>query len=187
MTIPPVRKALIVTGGSRGIGAATARLAAERGFAVCVNYRANRAAADAVVAAIAAAGGTAIAVGADVASEPEVVRLFATVDRALGPLGALVAPRPKRFERHQKEDDETDDDRHSWFQPFTAKALRTLQRRDRSLCGDAAIPCMRDHCAEDPRCDARADGGSADRARRGDHRPQRAIESPFAAELARAG
>ena len=90
MTIPPVRKALIVTGGSRGIGAATARLAAERGYAVCVNYRANRAAADAVVAAIAAAGGTAIAVGADVASEPEVVRLFATVDRALGPLGALV-------------------------------------------------------------------------------------------------
>ena len=90
MTIPPVRKALIVTGGSRGIGAATARLAAERGFAVCVNYRANRAAADAVVAAIAAAGGTAIAVGADVASEPEVMRLFATVDRALGPLGALV-------------------------------------------------------------------------------------------------
>ena len=81
---------MIVTGGSRGIGAATARLAAERGFAVCVNYRANRAAADAVVAAIAAAGGTAIAVGADVASEPEVVRLFATVDRALGPLGALV-------------------------------------------------------------------------------------------------
>ena len=90
MTIPPVRKALIVTGGSRGIGAATARLAAERGYAVCVNYRANRAAADAVVAAIAAAGGTAIAVGADVASEPEVMRLFATVDRALGPLGALV-------------------------------------------------------------------------------------------------
>jgi len=81
---------MIVTGGSRGIGAATARLAAERGYAVCVNYRANRAAADAVVAAIAAAGGTAIAVGADVASEPEVVRLFATVDRALGPLGALV-------------------------------------------------------------------------------------------------
>src|SRR2546430_1494069 len=73
-----------------GIGAATARLAAERGYAVGVNYRANRAAADAVVAAITGAGGTAIAIGADVASEPEVVRLFATVDRALGPLGALV-------------------------------------------------------------------------------------------------
>jgi len=81
---------MIVTGGSRGIGAATARLAAERGYAVCVNYRANRGAADEVVASIAAAGGTAIAVGADVASEADVVRLFATVDRALGPVRALV-------------------------------------------------------------------------------------------------
>jgi len=81
---------MIVTGGSRGIGAATARLAAERGYAVCVNYRTNRAAADEVVAAIVAAGGTAIAVGADVASEPAVVRLFADVDRALGPVRALV-------------------------------------------------------------------------------------------------
>jgi NAD(P)-dependent dehydrogenase (short-subunit alcohol dehydrogenase family) len=81
---------MIVTGGSRGIGAATARLAAERGYAVCVNYRTNRVAADEVVAAIAAAGGTAIAVGADVASEPAVVRLFAEVDRALGPVRALV-------------------------------------------------------------------------------------------------
>ena len=81
---------MIVTGGSRGIGAATARLGAERGYAVCVNYRANRAAADEVVASIAAAGGTAIAVGADVASEADAVRLFATVDRALGPVRALI-------------------------------------------------------------------------------------------------
>ena len=81
---------MIVTGGSRGIGAATARLAAERGYAVCVNYRANRDAADIVVGEIAAAGGTAIAVGADVASEPDVVRLFSAVDAALGPLDALV-------------------------------------------------------------------------------------------------
>jgi NAD(P)-dependent dehydrogenase (short-subunit alcohol dehydrogenase family) len=81
---------MIVTGGSRGIGAATARLAAERGYAVCVNYRANRHAAEEVVAAIAAAGGTAIAVAADVASEADVVRLFSTVDAALGPLHALV-------------------------------------------------------------------------------------------------
>src|SRR5947208_9233891 len=83
-------KVMIVTGGSRGIGAATARLAAERGYAVCVNYRANRDAADTVVGEIAAAGGTAIAVGADVASEPDVVRLFSAVDAALGPLHALV-------------------------------------------------------------------------------------------------
>ena len=81
---------LLVTGGSRGIGAATARLAAERGYTVGVNYRQNRAAADAVVAAIAAAGGTAFAVRADVASEPDVVRLFETVTAELGPIRALV-------------------------------------------------------------------------------------------------
>jgi NAD(P)-dependent dehydrogenase (short-subunit alcohol dehydrogenase family) len=85
-----VQKVLIVTGGGRGIGAATARLAGERGYAVCVNYRQNRAAADTVVATIRSAGGTALAVGADVASEPDVVRLFETVDAELGPLTALV-------------------------------------------------------------------------------------------------
>jgi NAD(P)-dependent dehydrogenase (short-subunit alcohol dehydrogenase family) len=81
---------LLVTGGSRGIGAATARLAAGRGYTVCVNYRRNRAAADEVVAAIAAAGGTAIAAGADVASEAEVVRLFEKVTAELGPIRVLV-------------------------------------------------------------------------------------------------
>jgi NAD(P)-dependent dehydrogenase (short-subunit alcohol dehydrogenase family) len=85
-----VQKVLIVTGGSRGIGAATARLAAQRGYAVCVNSRRNRAAADALVSEIAASGGTALAVGADVASEPDVVNLFATVDARLGPLAGLV-------------------------------------------------------------------------------------------------
>jgi len=81
---------LIVTGGSRGIGAATARLAAERGYAVCVNYRAQREAAERLAAEIGAAGGRAIAVGADVASEADVVRLFAEVDAALGAVTALV-------------------------------------------------------------------------------------------------
>jgi NAD(P)-dependent dehydrogenase (short-subunit alcohol dehydrogenase family) len=85
-----VTKVLIVTGGSRGIGAATARLAAERGYAVCVNYRKNQAAAEALVSEITAAGGTALAVGADIASEPDVVRLFESVDARLGPLTALV-------------------------------------------------------------------------------------------------
>ena len=83
-------KVLLVTGGGRGIGAATAQLAAERGYAVCVNYRRNREAAEAVVSAIESSGGTAIAVGADVASEPEVVALFEAVDARLGPLTALV-------------------------------------------------------------------------------------------------
>jgi NAD(P)-dependent dehydrogenase (short-subunit alcohol dehydrogenase family) len=81
---------VIVTGGSRGIGAATARLAAERGYAVCVNYRSNAAAANDVVQSIAAAGGRAIAVQADVAIEFDVVRLFETCDAKLGRLTALV-------------------------------------------------------------------------------------------------
>ena len=85
-----VQKILIVTGASRGIGAATARLAALRGYAVCVNYLRNRSAADAVVADIVKGGGAAIAVGADVSSEADVVRLFAAVDRSLGPVSALV-------------------------------------------------------------------------------------------------
>lgn len=83
-------KVLVVTGGSRGIGAATARLAAERGYAVCVNYAANRKAADSVVADIERAGGKAIAVAADVSSEPDVLRMFETVDRSLGRVTALV-------------------------------------------------------------------------------------------------
>jgi len=85
-----MNRVLIVTGGGRGIGAATAQLAAERGYSVCVNYRKNRTSAEAVVSGIEAAGGKALAVEADVASEDDVVRLFETVDAALGPLTALV-------------------------------------------------------------------------------------------------
>src|SRR5687768_4481159 len=81
---------LLVTGGSRGIGAATARLAAARGYAVAVNYRTRRDAADAVVAAITATGGRAVALQADVAVEADVVRLFDECDRELGPIAALV-------------------------------------------------------------------------------------------------
>src|SRR5215468_7118870 len=80
---------LIVTGASRGIGAATARLAAGRGWDVCVNFHAARGAADAVVAEVRALGRQAISVQADVASEADVVRLFQAAD-ALGPLSGLV-------------------------------------------------------------------------------------------------
>lgn len=83
-------KVLIVTGGSRGIGAAVARLGAEQGYAVCISYLSNRAAAEQVVASIAGKGGRAIAVQADVAVEAQVVRLFEQVDSSLGPLTALV-------------------------------------------------------------------------------------------------
>ena len=85
-----MRKVILITGASRGIGAATARLAAARGYAVCVNYLKNRDAADAVVAEIEASGGRAIAVAADVASESAVVNLFNSVDERLGTLTALV-------------------------------------------------------------------------------------------------
>ena len=84
------RGVMIVTGGGRGIGAATARLAAARGYAVCVNFLRNRGAAEAVVQDIRNDGGRAIAVPGDVASEPDVVRLFQETDRSLGPLRALV-------------------------------------------------------------------------------------------------
>jgi len=83
-------KVMMVTGGSRGIGAATALLGAERGYAVAVNYRSNRDAADSLVKAIQSKGGKAIAVPGDVASETDVVRLFEATDRALGRVSALV-------------------------------------------------------------------------------------------------
>jgi NAD(P)-dependent dehydrogenase (short-subunit alcohol dehydrogenase family) len=85
-----MNKVVIVTGGSRGIGAATALLAAERGYAVCVNYLYNSAAADQVVYDIEQQGGTAIAVAADVTSELDVVNLFNRVDEELGQVTALV-------------------------------------------------------------------------------------------------
>ena len=81
---------LLITGGARGIGAATARIAAAKGYTVAVNYRERRDAADAVVADIEAAGGTAAAFEADVADEGAVERLFAVVEDRLGPLAALV-------------------------------------------------------------------------------------------------
>lgn len=81
---------MLVTGGGRGIGAATARLAAQRGYAVCVNYVSNGAAAEALVAEIAAAGGRAIAVQGDVCREADVERLFARTESDLGPITALV-------------------------------------------------------------------------------------------------
>ncbi len=81
---------VLITGGSRGIGAATALLAAQQGYAVAVNYTTNSLAADAVVQTIRASGGTAITVQADVAMESQVLAMFEKVDAKLGPLCALV-------------------------------------------------------------------------------------------------
>jgi len=81
---------MIVTGGSRGIGAAIARLAGRRGYHVCVNYHRSEAEAGRVADDIAATGGRAITVQADTSSEADVLRLFRQVDRELGPVTALV-------------------------------------------------------------------------------------------------
>jgi NAD(P)-dependent dehydrogenase (short-subunit alcohol dehydrogenase family) len=83
-------KTILVTGGSRGIGAACALLAAGQGYRVCINYRADAAAAAEVVRAIEAAGGTAFALQADVADEAEVMRMFAEIDARCGRLDALI-------------------------------------------------------------------------------------------------
>jgi len=84
------RQVVLITGGGRGIGAATARLAARRGFAVGVNYLQRHADAESLAAGIRRDGGQAVAIQADVSSEPDVVRLFETADSELGPLTALV-------------------------------------------------------------------------------------------------
>ena len=87
---PAPKGAMIVTGASRGIGAATARLAAGRGYAVAVNYRGDRAGAEYVVSEIAAAGGNAVAIAADVARETDVIALFDAAQAKLGCVAALV-------------------------------------------------------------------------------------------------
>lgn len=83
-------KVMLVTGGSRGIGAAVAKLAARRGYAVGVNYRTHADAADAVVTEIRREGGQALAIQADVSQEDQVLRMFHTLDERLGRLDALV-------------------------------------------------------------------------------------------------
>ncbi|MCG6403895.1 glucose 1-dehydrogenase [Vibrio fluvialis] len=85
-----MNKVVIVTGASRGIGAATSKLLAKQGYAVCVNYRANQASADQVVGAITDMGGRAFAMQADVANEQEVEALFAATQQRFGVVTHLV-------------------------------------------------------------------------------------------------
>lgn len=81
---------LLITGGSRGIGAATAVLAASQGYRVCINYLSDHEAAERVCGQIREAGGHAIAIQADVSNEDEIIRLFSRVDSELGRISALV-------------------------------------------------------------------------------------------------
>lgn len=83
-------KTMLITGASRGIGAATAYLAAENGYQVLINYRKNKRAADSVVSKIIDRGGSAAAIQADVSKEAEILRLFKEVDRRFEKLNVLV-------------------------------------------------------------------------------------------------
>ncbi|WIX01294.1 SDR family oxidoreductase [Pseudomonas sp. AR5] len=83
-------KVMLITGASRGIGAATAQLAARRGYAVCLNYRQRADAAEQLAQRIRQAGGRAITLAADVADEKQVAALFAAIDREFGRLDVLV-------------------------------------------------------------------------------------------------
>ena len=85
-----MKKVILITGGSEGIGAATAFLAARQGYIVCVNYRQNHAAAEKVVAGIRQEGGQAFAFQADISDEKQVENLFKTIDEQVGVITALV-------------------------------------------------------------------------------------------------
>jgi NAD(P)-dependent dehydrogenase (short-subunit alcohol dehydrogenase family) len=87
---PMMRPVMLITGGSRGIGAATARMAAERGYDIVISFRSNEVAADAVVVACGAEGAGAMAVRADVAVEQDVVELFEAASQAFGRLDAVI-------------------------------------------------------------------------------------------------
>ncbi|WP_353181785.1 SDR family oxidoreductase [Parapedobacter lycopersici] len=83
-------KTILITGASRGIGAATALLAARQGYAVSINYHKNRSAAEAVAEQIIHNGGRAVAIHADITREPDILRLFSETERQLGTIYALV-------------------------------------------------------------------------------------------------
>ncbi|MDY7564534.1 SDR family oxidoreductase [Pseudomonas sp. RTC3] len=85
-----MEKVLLITGSSRGIGAATALLAAEQGYRICINYLSDHQAAERVCAHIRKLGAQVMAVQADVSDEDEIIGLFARIDAELGPVTALV-------------------------------------------------------------------------------------------------
>ena len=125
-------KVLLITGASRGIGAATARHAAQAGWAVAVNYTAHSLAADEVVRSIRAAGGTAITVQADVADESQVLRMFERIDAKFGRLTGLV--NNAGVVDFSARLDEMDMDR--WRRMFDINVLGTL------LCAREAVRRM---------------------------------------------
>lgn len=127
-----MKKVAVVTGGGRGIGAATSKLAAQRGYVVCVNYRSNQSSANDVVSEIRNAGGEAITVQADVSVEADVERLFQTVDDQLGTVTALV--NNAGILEHQMKMESMSVDR--WQRVFATNVFGSF------LCARAAIQRM---------------------------------------------
>ena len=127
-----VNQVILVTGGSRGIGAATARLAAERGYAVCLTYKNNREAAEAIANEIKRNGGKALALAGDVGVEPDVLRVFEQMDAALGRITALVN-NAGMLERQMRVVDMTVD---RWQRVLTANVIGSF------LCAREAVRRM---------------------------------------------
>src|SRR3954469_5852690 len=84
------RKTMLITGASRGIGAATAKLAADRGYSVCINYRQNVQAAQTLIEDLQRTGAQVAAFQADVSIETDVVRMFGAIDDQFGPISVLI-------------------------------------------------------------------------------------------------
>ena len=137
---------LVVTGGSRGIGAEICRLGAQRGWAVCVNYASSADEADGVVAEIEASGGRAIAAQADVSVPEAVERMFDQVDSELGPVTGLVNNAGVQGSIGRVEDVEVDKTRYMFevnvLGPFLCSqaAIRRMAKRyGHGGCGKARI------------------------------------------------
>jgi NAD(P)-dependent dehydrogenase (short-subunit alcohol dehydrogenase family) len=127
-----VNQVVLVTGGGRGIGAETARLAASRGYAVCLTYKSNRDAAEAVAAEIKRNGGKALALPGDVGVEADVLRVFEQMESALGRITALVN-NAGILEQQMRFDEMTAE---RWFRVLTANVVGSF------LCAREAVRRM---------------------------------------------
>ncbi|MEL6252457.1 MAG: SDR family oxidoreductase [Bacteroidota bacterium] len=128
-----MKKIVLITGASRGIGAATAKLIAEAGFKVCINYKMNKAAAEEVVSAIQNSGGSAFCVQADVSKEAEVLSLFERIDAEQEELSGLVNNAGILFKAMPVVDMSAE----RWEQVFKTNMLSTF------LCSREAIKRMK--------------------------------------------